>query len=83
EWFNDQSGSRVTSTVGGAGGNYYELTAGINFEPHPNVMIRPEVRFDWAAFHTPGAGTSFAYASGTNNQSNSQRVFAIDAILSY
>jgi hypothetical protein len=43
EWFRDDDGTRV---VGNAG-HYYGLTAGLNYRPHANVVIRPEIRGDW------------------------------------
>ncbi|MCP4191124.1 MAG: outer membrane beta-barrel protein [Pirellulaceae bacterium] len=46
EWFCDEDGQRVN--VNGAGpGSFYEGTLGINWEPHGNIRIRPEVRWDW------------------------------------
>jgi hypothetical protein len=30
-------------------GSFYSLTGGVNYYPHPNVTIRPEVRYDWFA----------------------------------
>jgi hypothetical protein len=60
EWFQDAGGSRVagignwigSNTAGWAGGpgfsgDFFELTAGLNWRPHPNVTLRPEVRYDW------------------------------------
>ncbi|MCE5301710.1 MAG: porin [Planctomycetaceae bacterium] len=44
EWFQDPQGARV---VAGNDGNYYELTAGLNYKPHANVTLRPEIRYDW------------------------------------
>jgi hypothetical protein len=44
EWFKDKAGVRV---VQGNAGEYYELATGINWKPHANVMVRPEVRYDW------------------------------------
>jgi hypothetical protein len=44
EWFQDPQGARIAN---GAAGNYYELTAGFNWKPHANIMIRPEIRYDW------------------------------------
>ncbi len=44
EWFRDDDGARV---VQGAAGNYYNITAGLNWRPHANVVVRPEVRYDW------------------------------------
>ena len=44
EWFQDPEGARV---VAGSRGNYFALTAGLNYKPHANVTIRPEIRYDW------------------------------------
>jgi len=50
EWFRDDDGVRVTSDgiarVLGNPGNYYEVTVGLNYKPHANITIRPEVRYD-------------------------------------
>jgi len=50
EWFRDQDYSRVLQLAPAfaSGGNYYELTVGANWRPHPNVTVRPELRFDWS-----------------------------------
>jgi hypothetical protein len=48
EWFNDKDGAR------GIGTNAYEVTAGVSIRPMPNhaigsnLVIRPEVRYDYA-----------------------------------
>jgi len=49
EWFRDDDGARVpVDAVGNCNpGNYYEVTWGLNYRPHANVMIRPELRYDW------------------------------------
>lgn len=44
EWFRDNNGVRV---IAGNAGNYYEATLGLNYKPHSNCLIRPEVRWDW------------------------------------
>lgn len=52
EWFRDQDGTRVGLTlpsnpnVAPLPGNYYSITFGPNYTPHPNVVIRPEIRYD-------------------------------------
>jgi len=46
EWFRDDDGTRI-SFNGPAVGNYYELTWGLNWKPHANVIVRPEIRYDW------------------------------------
>ncbi len=58
EWLRDDDGARVFGPPPVAGirawprspgfaGDFYELTLGLNYRPHPNVLIRPEVRWDW------------------------------------
>lgn len=27
--------------------SFYSLTGGVNYYPHSNITIRPEVRYDW------------------------------------
>ncbi len=42
EWFQDDDGART-----GFAGDFYEVTLGVNYKPHANVIIRPEIRGDW------------------------------------
>jgi hypothetical protein len=44
EWFRDNDGVRV---VPGNAGNYFEATLGVNYKPHSNFLVRPEIRWDW------------------------------------
>lgn len=46
EWFRDDDGQRVNVNDAGRGW-YYEATFGLNWQPHPNLRVRPEVRWDW------------------------------------
>ncbi|TWT92104.1 porin [Stieleria varia] len=43
EWYNEEG---VFSPVG-TSADIYALTLGVNYKPHANVIVRPEVRFDW------------------------------------
>ena len=47
----------------------YEWTTGMNYRPHANVVVRPEVRYDW----TP-TNTGFDY---------NQTTFGVDCILTF
>jgi len=58
EWLRDDDGARVFGPPPAAGirawergpgfaGNFYELTLGVSYRPHPNVVFRPEIRWDW------------------------------------
>jgi len=42
EWFSDPDGARI-----GPAGDWVELTLGLNVRPHANMIIRPEIRWDW------------------------------------
>jgi hypothetical protein len=61
-WKSDQVTGEATS--------FYELTGGINYKPHANVVVRPEIRYDW----TPSEGAVGAY---------NREVFAVDVVLTY
>ncbi len=53
EWLYDRDGAFVAP--GRAAGNFYNLTAGVNWKPHANVIFRPEVRYDWfSGTYAPG-----------------------------
>lgn len=61
EWFRDDDGARVTglrnpsNTIFGDNfvGNFYEVSAGLNWTPGANLTIRPELRYDWVAQELP------------------------------
>lgn len=53
EWFKDEDGTRVglnrpsNLTNPPLPGDYFSVSLGVNFAPCCNVMIRPELRYDW------------------------------------
>ena len=59
EWVRDNDGSRVAGIgnvlltdrgwngLPGLAGAYNDLSLGLNWRPHPNFVLRPEVRWDW------------------------------------
>ena len=62
EWFNDDDGTRVTGANGAGGAprgialagvptNWQELSLGLNWSPHDNVVFRSECRWDFAKPH--------------------------------
>jgi len=75
EWFNDQNGTRVTTS----GGHWHEIAAGLNWTPRRNVIVRPEARWDWADFHSPTAPPG----PFDNFTRRSQFVGAVDVILQF
>jgi len=50
EWFRDDDGTRVIgfrSQNPITPGTFYDLTVTLNYRPRPNVIIKPELRWDW------------------------------------
>ncbi len=70
EWFRDQSGFRYNSGEA----SYYDVTAGLNWKPKVWLLVRPEVRYDWAQAQTApfDAGRQF-----------NQVVMGIDAVVQF
>ena len=40
----------VPPVTGGNGGDLYALTLGANWNVKPKIIIRPEIRYDWARY---------------------------------
>ena len=84
EWFRDDDGARVAGlgdgnlNTGPYVGNFYELTAGLNWKPHANLTFRPEVRWDWFDADLPGG--QGPYDAGDRN---SQFMFGCDLIVTF
>ena len=53
EWFRDDDGVRVTGVrptnpyQGGSAGNFFQTSMGVNYRPTNNLVVRPEIRWDW------------------------------------
>ncbi len=60
-WKSDQITGEATS--------FYELTGGLNYRPHANVVVRPEIRYDWSP-------TEF-------DPDYNRGIFGVDAILTF
>jgi hypothetical protein len=94
EWFRDQDGTRVggigephgwalgpnfaNNQIGWAG-NFYELTAGVNWKPRERLIVRPELRWDWYSGNPDGLGR-LPYNTGERSQ---QFTFATDIIIKF
>lgn len=53
EWFDDADGLRISTVNDGLNDlHFFEATIGLNWTPTPNIMVRPELRFDWATSHS-------------------------------
>jgi len=74
EWFRDDDGTRV---VAGNAGDYYALTAGLNWKPNANVIFRPEIRYD---NYDGIAGNAWPFNEG---QDDEQFSGGFDVIVTY
>ena len=79
EWFRDDDGTRVTGIGDGNAiqglffeGHFYEVAWGLNWKPNDNVVVRPELRYDWF----DGAGLPY-----DANTSDEQFMAAVDMII--
>jgi len=78
EWFRDDDGQRVggiragNPIGGGFAGDFYNVTLGLNWTPCNNLVVRPEIRWDWFS------GTGMPYDDGTKDD---QFLASMDVIL--
>ena len=91
EWARDEDGSRIAgigNAIGsskgwrgqpGFAGSWYDATVGLNYRPHPNVVVRPEVRWDW--YHgSPNVAGQLPF---DHYQATSQFTTAMDMIITF
>jgi hypothetical protein len=100
EWFHDGSGVRVANlepfsannlaspafSPVGLPGNFYEITAGLNWKPNANLTVRPEIRYDWSdatATIPVVAAPSIVVKPYNGGTTADQFLFAVDAILTF
>lgn len=55
------------------GSSLWEATAGVNWKPHPNFVLRPEIRYNWGS----GLANNFAPALDDGV------IFGVDAIVTF
>jgi putative OmpL-like beta-barrel porin-2 len=92
EWFRDDDGTRVLglgnldargwsapSGLPGYNGSFTNLTMGLNWKPKANLLIRPEMRWDWSDGST-NAANLLPFDAGN---SDSQFTFAADLVLMF
>jgi hypothetical protein len=60
-----------TDSLTGESASLYEVTGGVNYHPHANLVIRPEIRYDW----TP--------SNEAINDDYNQTWFGVDAVLTF
>ena len=68
EWYNNDG----IFAANGQENDIYALTVGVNHRPHANVIIRPELRFDWDDDQVAGL-----------EDGDSQTTFGIDTIFTF
>lgn len=78
EWFRDEDGFRITGNPLDAG-NWFDVTAGLNYKPNANVVIRPEVRVDWF----DASNDAVAQRPFDGGVEDEQLSFGVDAIFLY
>ncbi len=82
EWFHDQDGTRLglnrpsNPNKPPFGGQVYSASLGVNWTPHPNFILRPEVRSDW---YDPNFG-GLPYDDGTKSH---QFLIGMDGIVKF
>jgi Putative beta-barrel porin-2, OmpL-like. bbp2 len=80
EWFRDEAGTRVGLTRPGnpnvppLPGNYFSFTVGPNYSPNPNLVVRPEIRYDTYN------GSAQPFDDGRKTQ---QLMFGVDVIVKF
>jgi len=92
EWFRDRDGVRVTGLgVGNQNqgqpqapphfmGDFYEITAGLNWTPTDRVTVRPEARWDWFDSDLPTRPGTRPYDAGDRG---GQFLFGCDLIYTF
>lgn len=83
EWFRDQNHARVIVLPEefADGGNFCEVTLGLNWCPRHNIVVRPEVR--WDASDTVAKSPLSGPGAYDDFSSRHQFLLATDVILSY
>jgi len=91
EWVRDQDGSRIAgignvlltdkgwSGLPGFTGSFHDLSFGLNWRPHPNFVLRPEIRWDWYA----GRENPFGQLPFDDFTRRDQFLFAVDLLTTF
>jgi hypothetical protein len=93
EWMRDDDGARIAgpgnidgiSAWDGAGyaGNFYGLTAGLNWRPRANLLFRPEIRYDWYEGEDSWTGEDRRLRPFGNGNRDDQLTLGIDMVITY
>ncbi len=71
EWWNVEEGAAPDADV-------YALTLGVNYRPHANVIVRPEIRWDWNDDQVQVGGADLLEVNDDD-----QTTFGVDTILTF
>lgn len=75
EWFDDSDGIKIATVNDGFNDlHYFGATVGLNWTPTPNILIRPEFRFDWTTSHSDNDFNDIYI----NNTKSNIELFAVD-----
>ena len=84
EWFRDEQGAVVHGlgdgnlATGPYPGSFQEITLGLNWQPRRNMLLRPEVRWDWYDGDSPAGHKPF-----DGGHRNGQFLTALDVIVQF
>lgn len=70
EWFRDDDGVRYSAGAA----DYFAITGGFNWKPTAWLMLRPELRYDWACAQT---------APFDSNRRTDQLLLGVDAVVQF
>ena len=91
EWVRDQDGSRIAGIgnvlltdrgwdgLPGMTGSFHDVSLGLNYRPHPNMVLRPELRWDWYS----GPPNPFGQLPFDNHTRSQQFLAAVDLLLTF
>lgn len=83
EWYRDDDNATIAESFGipsllTTGGNYFEFTAGVQWWPLPNVVLRPEARWDWSNTSAPTLGIRGPF---DDHSDKNQFTLAVDLVV--
>ena len=81
EWLRAGSQYVLENTATGANapsGSYYAITLGLHWKPHPRIMLRPEIRWDWQ--HRDSLAAPAVFDDGTSTH---QFLIATDVLMTF
>jgi hypothetical protein len=91
EWVRDQDGSRIAGIgnvlltdrgwdgLPGLTGSFHDVSVGLNYRPNGNVVLRPELRWDWYA----GPANAQGQLPFDNHTQRDQLTAAIDLLVTF